>query len=254
MIRSVLIADDEPNAREFLKRLIDSRDDLKLVGTLNNGQEVLNFCQTFMPDILILDIEMPGLNGIETARALSRKLSQSVIIFSTAYDQYAIDAFNVAAMGYLLKPFNKVQLDQVIDRAIFQLVTQDKAAFSEKIQKVWERLDKKPNVYLEEFHIKEKGLVRTVSTQDIIYLESDSEYVKLHTARSTYLHRAALSVLEHQLPPDFKRIHRSFILNIQAIESHKYLSDTRFEFLMKNQDKLTSSRSYRASINVWLTE
>ncbi|MDW3190985.1 MAG: LytTR family DNA-binding domain-containing protein [Cytophagales bacterium] len=254
MIRTVLIADDEPNAREYLTRLISKRDDLKLLGAMKNGQEVLNFCQTMMPDILILDIEMPGVNGLEVARMLTRKSIKTTIIFSTAFDQYAIDAFNVAAIGYLLKPYGQQQLNQVIDRSLAQLMTQDRAEFSKKIQSVWEQLERKPNDHLQAIEIKEKGLIRTIPAEELIQLEADSEYVKLHTHQSVFLHRTALSLLEKQLPPYFRRVHRSFIINTNHMTSYKYLGENRFEFTMTNKMKVTSSRSYREAINQWLTK
>lgn len=252
MIRSVLIADDEPNAREYLARLIGKRADLKLLGALSNGQEVINYCKTLMPDILILDIEMPGLNGLDVARTLTRNPVNSVIIFSTAFDQYAIEAFDVAAIGYLLKPFSESQLQSSIDRGIEQLNTQDRAKFSEKIQQVWEKLEQPPNTDLHEIEIKEKGLIRRIKVEDLLLLEADSEYVKLKTLRYTYLHRVALSILEQQLPAQFHRIHRSIIINTRFVVSHKYLGNSCFEFTLTNQIKVTSSRSYRQSINDWL--
>lgn len=253
MTRSVLIADDEPNARQYMTQLIESRPDLKLVATLSNGQEVLDFCRTWMPDILLLDIEMPGVTGMEVARSLSRKMTQSIIIFSTAYDQYAIAAFEVAAVGYLLKPFSKAQFNEVMDRANDQLLTINKAHFSEKIQTVWDQLGQTSNTHLEAITIKEKGLIRTIKVEEIIYFESDSEYVKIHARQGTDLQRIALNVLTQQLPPAFHRIHRSIILNACCIVSHKYLSDNRFQFTMSNGAQLTSSRSYQPSINQWLT-
>lgn len=252
MIRSVLIADDEPNARDYLSRLIEKRSDLRLLGAMNNGQDVLNYCKTLTPDIMILDIEMPGMSGLEAARLLTRNADPSIIIFSTAYDQYAIEAFEVAAIGYLLKPFNEQQLNEVLNRGLMQLETKERAHFSERIQQVWDKLERQPNVYLREIEIKEKGLIRLVKTEEIIYLEADSEYVKIHTSGSSYLHRLALRVLEQQLPPSFRRIHRGIILNTRFITSHKYLADSRFEFTMSSQAKLISSRSYRSSINTWL--
>lgn len=252
MIRSVLIADDEPNAREYLARLIGKRSDLKLLVALSNGQEVINYCKTLMPDILILDIEMPGLNGLEVARALTRNPVNSVIIFSTAYDQYAIEAFDVAAIGYLLKPFSESQLKSSIDRGIKQLNTQNRAKFSEKIQQVWEKLEQESNTDLHEIEIKEKGLIRRIKTEDVLLLVADSEYVKLKTFDYTYLHRVALSIMEQQLPAEFRRIHRSIIINTRFVISHKYLGNSCFEFTMTNQIKISSSRSYRQSINEWL--
>lgn len=254
MIRSVLIADDEPNARAYLSMLIDGRADLKLLGALHHGQEVLTFCKTLMPDILILDIEMPGMSGLEAAKLLTRKPTNSVIIFSTAYDQYAIEAFEVAAIGYLLKPFSQKQLNDVLNRALEQLITKDRAQFNEKIQQVWDKLEQQTNVYIREIEIKEKGLIRQIRTEELVYIESDSEYVRLHTGRSSFLYRQALSLLEKQLPPSFRRIHRGIILNTRFLASHKYLGDSRFEFTMTNQSKLISSRSYRSTINTWLSK
>lgn len=252
MSYSVLIADDEPHARDYLVRLVKEETALALIGQCASGNEVLAFCKTLTPDILLLDIQMPGLNGIDTAHQLMQSEARPIIIFTTAFDQYAIDAFNVAALAYLLKPFSKADFQKTLERALSQLAQRDKVQFSERINRLWERYRKPPAHYIEGLTVKVKGLDKNLPVQDIIYLQSDSEYAAIHTLEGKYLQRLALKILEDQLPPGFKRIHRSVILNTEMIESWQYLQNNTFRFLMKNGEQLTSSRTYKKTIEGWL--
>lgn len=252
MKRSVIIADDEPNAREYLTRLINGNNHLELLGTFQNGLEVLEFCKSMSPDLIFLDIEMPGLNGIETARRIMKNNSNSMIIFTTAYDEYAIKAFELEAIGYLLKPFTNKDFDKAVLRAETLLDSFEKTKFSKRIERLWENFSRSDQVFLSHVDIKEKGLIKRIEINDLLYLESDSEYIRFVTSGSVHLKRLSLRMLQKQLPSYFQRIHRSFILNTNKISKWKSLPDGRFQFIMKNEVKIESSRSYRTEIQDWL--
>lgn len=251
MKKSVIIADDEPSAREYLERLLQNRSDIELKAKLRNGNEVIEFCRTLKPDIILLDIEMPGLDGMSVARKLSGSLTKSVLIFVTAYDQYAIEAFRQAAVGYLLKPFDEQELNEVLNRALRQLETLQKADFNKQIEALWDQMEKQSSTSIDFFEIKEKGLIKKVMIDELLYLESESEYVKLVTRKKTYIQRLSLKVLEDQLPNAFHRIHRTFILNDRHVVSWKY-SNESFSFTMTDDRVLRSSRSFNQSIKDWL--
>lgn len=251
MKRSVLLADDEPAARDYLTRLLNKLDYIEVIGAKKNGQEVLDFCQTLKPDILLLDIEMPGVDGMTAARKLSGKLKKTVIVFITAYDQYAIQAFDQAAVGYLLKPFDEKGLLKVLDRAIEQLNIKDKADFTEQMNALWNQLDRQPTTTIQTFEIKEKGLIQKVRVDDILFVASESEYARLIAKQKDYLQRLSIKTLDQQLPDYFHRIHRSYLINKNHIASWKY-ANGKFHFTLSNGEKISSSRSYKEKISSWL--
>jgi len=245
---SVLIADDEPHARNYLEKLVKTQDKLELIGVCNSGKSVLEFCKTLVPDILLLDIQMPGLNGIETAKKLIQRNMNAVIVFTTAFDQYAIDAFEVEAIAYLLKPFNQKMFIKAIDRAISQTEDKLKLKFDKNMQQLFERFKSKKTNSIEYFEIKDKGLVRKVYCESIYYISADSEYVKLYLEKNYWLYRAALELLCQQLSDNFIRIHRSHAINLNHLQRWTYMNNGTYTFHFPNNRYLISSRSYRKSI------
>ncbi|MFY0686277.1 MAG: response regulator transcription factor [Cyclobacteriaceae bacterium] len=246
---SVLIADDEPNARRYLESLLKHDDELTVFESCKNGAEVLRFCKNLAPDILFLDIEMPGINGLEVARSLEQ--TNTLIVFTTAYDQYAVEAFRVAAVDYLLKPFDEKMFFNVLNKV--KQTTRERALIAQHQERLsnWvEQQDVSENSpLLEHFIIKEKGLEVKIKLTQVLYLESSAVYVIMHTVDGQQkLYRTALALLEKQLPPNFWRIHRSVIINSDFIESHKYLNNSKFYFVIKGGKSLESGRSYRRII------
>lgn len=254
MSYSVLIADDEPHARAHLQRLVENAPELKFLGAYANGNEVLKYCKTLSPDIILLDIEMPGLNGIDTAHQLAQRNNNSLIIFITAYDQHAVKAFELEAIGYLLKPFSVDDFAKVINKAAQQIEMHQKIKFNERIEQLWERMRKPATEFLEHLEIKDKGLIKRINIADISCVLSDSEYIQVCTLNHNYLYRQSLELIGNQLPPHFKRIHRSHIVNIQKIKSWKYLNNGTYQFELTNNTTLKSSRSYQDSIKQWLSD
>lgn len=245
---TLLIADDEPNAREYLADLVKDNPDIELIGQCESGNAVLNFCQNLLPDILLLDIQMPGLNGIETARKLLRFNPYPVIVFTTAFDQYAINAFEVEAVGYLLKPFDLERFQKALNQAVKQVEMREKAQFKDRLQKLYSHFKKEKTSGLTEFVIHQKGLVQSIATQDILFIAADSEYVQLHTLKQHWLYRSSLTLLNQQLSAHFLRIHRSYIINLAQVEAWAYLNNGTFRFQFSNGQNLISSRSFKASI------
>lgn len=247
MRSTVLIVDDEPHARRYLRELLSKDHDIELVGECKNGREALAQIESKKPDILLLDIQMPGINGIEVAHKL--KESSCIVIFTTAYDQYALKAFEAEALNYLLKPFNEDRFFKVLDRAKEMTALQQHAQLGEKMMGLYSDFRQAHSPHLTQFTFRENGLDRTIGTADIIYIEARSIYAILNTADDSVLYRAALNLLEQQLPGNFLRIHRSYIINTDHMERCTYLNNNTFSFLMTDNTELISSRSYKTAIS-----
>ncbi|GAB5555289.1 MAG: LytTR family DNA-binding domain-containing protein [Saprospiraceae bacterium] len=243
---SVLTADDEPHARRYIKSLLAKDTDVEVVYECKNGQEVLNFLKNKVPSILFLDINMPGISGIEVAEKL--KNTDTLIIFSTAYDQYALKAFELEAFDYLLKPFEEIRFFEVLNRAKLSIERFRQATFSEKFAELYKAYNKSIVPHLTEFVMKEKGFEKRIPIDDIIYIEANTIYAGLHLKKGMVLYRATLNLLEQQLPPNFMRVHRSFILNCDYIKSLKYLNNSTYQITMINEDVVISSRRYKDGI------
>jgi len=249
---SVLIVDDEPHARRYLKELLKQDDDVEVIHECKNGQEVLNFLKTKEPHIIFLDINMPGISGVEVAEQI--KSTSSLVVFSTAYDQYALKAFEVEAFDYLVKPFGGERFSGVLNRAKDVVSKLQQASFSEKFADLYKEYNQTLSPHLTEFIIKEKGFEKKVATQDILYIEASGIYAVLHVEKGTVLYRAALNLLEQQLPPNFLRVHRAFIINSDHIASLKYLNNNTYSIGMQNGDVIISSRKYKEVLSKYSFE
>lgn len=244
---NVLIVDDEPHARRYLADLVRNQPQLTLIGECGSGREALAFCKNQTPDIIFLDIQMPGMTGVEVAQKL--KDTSSLIIFSTAYDSYAIKAFELAVQDYLLKPFSEERFNDVLNRAIEQLQSNKKEAFTERMQVIFEHFEKGASEKIDHITIKDKGLEVRIDTNDIFYISVSSVYLIIHTKGKESLYRSSMNLIEKQLPKSFVRIHRSLIINTDHVISHKYLNDSTFNFEMIDGKTLRSSRSYKGAIS-----
>lgn len=240
---SVLLVDDEPHARRYLKDLLAQDDEVEVLNECKNGQEVLNFLKTKEPHIIFLDINMPGISGVEVAEQL--KSTSSLIIFSTAYDQYALKAFEVEAFDYLVKPYGEERFSRVLNRAKEVVSKFQQASFGEEFADLYKAYNQTISPHLTEFVVKEKGFEKSISVQEILYIEASGIYAVLHLANGTILYRAALNLLEQQLPPNFIRVHRAFVINVDCIASIKYLNNSTYRISMQNQDVIISSRKYK---------
>ena len=222
---------------------MDKDDEVGVVYECKSGTEVVEFLKHQSPDIIFLDINMPGLNGIEVATKL--KSFPSMIIFSTAYDQYAVKAFELEAFDYLLKPFDDPRFKEVLQRAKNHLALQKQANFSKKFADLYQEFNQSLSPHLSEFVIREKGFTKKVKVSEVVYIEASSVYAILHLENSKVFYRAALNLLEQQLPPNFFRIHRSFIVNQDFVERCKYLNNSTYELSLRTGAVLVSSRRYR---------
>lgn len=244
---SILVVDDEPHARRHIKSLISKDTDVEVIYECKNGTQVLEFLKHQTPSVIFLDINMPGISGVEVATQL--KSTNSLIIFSTAYDEYALKAFELEAFDYLLKPFEDDRFFEVLQRAKNEVEIRQQAAFSQKFTSLYQEYNNSLSPHLTEFKLKEKGLEYKIHVDDVIYIEASTIYAVLHLKDKKLLYRVALNLLEQQLPINFIRVHRSFIINTNFIKDHKYLNNNTFMINMANADVILSSRKYKEIIS-----
>lgn len=214
-----VVVDDEPMAREILISYINKTPNLDLIETFKNASEALVFMQDNTADVYFLDINMPEISGLTLAKIINKK---SKIIFTTAYREYAVDGFKLQVVDYLLKPF-------AYDR------------FLEAIKKVWTKSIMEITSSTFMFVRSERKMVK-VDFEDILYVESLSDYVKIITAEKTIITRETITNLEEKLNKNFIRIHRSFIVPLNKINSYTN------EFIEINKKALPISRSYKESV------
>lgn len=199
----VLIADDEPLATERLQLLLARSEGANLVGIASDGESAIVLAEELSPDLLLLDIAMPGLDGIEVARALAAQAPSPAVVFVTAFDQFAVAAFEVAAVDYLMKPVDPLRLRRALDRA------------REYIDYRSDRppAQKEPHRWLEEFWASDlTGLVR-IAASDVDRVSAERDYMRLHVGRRSWLIHHSMSALEEGLDPElFVRLHRSAIV------------------------------------------
>lgn len=232
-MKKVVIVDDEKSGRALIKEYLEHHPNLILVSEANNGVDAIKDINKFKPDLVFMDIQMPGLTGFDVLEHLEELPH---IIFSTAYDKYALQAFEVHAVDYLLKPYTRERFDKAIEKVKQNSVgtiapfadahIMSKAEYPERI-------------------IVEKGTKYvTLATHDIYYIEAYGDYSKIFTATAQYISNRGISALEEKLNPNqFMRIHRSTIVSLPAIkEVAKY--GKSYLLVLANKEKVKVSRSY----------
>jgi two-component system LytT family response regulator len=243
----VLIADDEPLARERLRTLLGSEDWLEVIAECQNGTETVDSIARLQPDLVFLDIQMPGATGFQVIEAVG-PAKMPLVVFVTAFDQYALRAFDVHALDYLLKPFDRQRFEQTLSRARQQLERRSSDDLERRLLELVQDL-KTPPHRLERFVIKSGGRVFFVRSDEIDWIEAAGNYVKLHVGGDAHLFRETMNALEAQLDPDiFFRIHRSHIVNIERVKELQPWFNGEYVVFLKNGTRLTLSRGYREKL------
>jgi two-component system LytT family response regulator len=208
----ILIADDESPARERLKRLLADVEGVELIGEAKNGIQAVEMIESEPPDLVLLDIQMPGLDGFGVIEALEEP---PPIIFVTAYDEYAIRAFEVNALDYLLKPFSRERLEKAIHRA--QEALAGEHDLTERLAPLLESLAAQGR-YLTRLAVRDRGCIRVLDVDEIDWLGVENEQVLVHVSDESYPIRRTLNELEARLNPAcFFRAHRSAIVNLDRV-------------------------------------
>ncbi len=243
-MQKVIIIDDEAAGRMLIRQYLENYPALIVVGEANNGVDAVRLINEFRPDLIFLDIQMPGLSGFEVLGHLD-EIPQ--IIFSTAYDKYALQAFEVHAVDYLLKPYTRDRFAQAVQR-----VTDPRTNNLQKIQPLAESLMATATTtadrYPEKILVQTGNRLVTVAVSDILRIEAEGDYATLVTAKTHHLSNYGISALEAKLDPrQFIRVHRSDIINLHYVrEIQKYPSS--YDVILQNDDVVRVSRSYMDKI------
>jgi two-component system LytT family response regulator len=245
----VLLVDDEPLAREMLREMLHGDPEVEIVGESCNGREALAAIRAETPDLIFLDVQMPEVGGFEVLAALE-KGEAPYVIFVTAYDQYAVRAFEVQALDYLLKPFDQERFDVSWQRAKAQLGRDRNGAgaMDQRILTLLEEL-KTGNNYLERLVVKAAGRIYFLDTKEIDWIEAEGNYVSVHSGKKSHLLRETISSLESQLDPkQFVRIHRSSIVRLDFIQELQPWFHGEYRVILQDGLQLTLSRNHREKL------
>lgn len=228
MIKKVLLIDDESDARELLKQYLAQQKGFRIIGECSNGIEAVQQIDTLQPDIIFIDIQMPGLTGMQVVQKIRHN---PAVVFTTAYDEYALNAFNADAVDYLLKPYTEERFLKALGKVSGGLPSEPA-----------------PGSYPTRILVEFGNRFINLAVRDIEYIEADKDYCRIYAGRRTYLSNTGIGLLEQKLDSSvFLRIHRSYIINLEHLrELHKEAGGA--QAIMANGQSLTVSRGYIDSI------
>jgi two-component system, LytTR family, response regulator len=240
----VLVVEDEPPARRRLRALLDEQPDMSVVAECGDGVAAVEFILSQRPDLVFLDVEIPELNGLAVVETVG-PANMPPVVFVTAYDQYAVQAFTVSAVDYLLKPFDHERFLQAIGRAREQVRRPD--ALAERLSALL--LERRgTDAGIERLPVRVGDRIRLVALQDVDYVTAAGSYVRLHAGRDTYLVRDSISSLEARLDSRFARLHRSLIVNTTRVRELEPLYRGEYVIWMQDGVRLVSGRTYRSRV------
>ncbi len=243
-----LIVDDEPPARSVIRNMLDDEADIEIVGESTNGKDALDAIAELAPDLVFLDIEMPEMDGLSLVEALDG-VATPAIIFVTAYNQYAAKAFDVAAVDYLLKPFDHERMAVALNRAKANLRERTDEDRSDQLIELLRHLTARENL-LDRFVIKNSGRVLLVPVIDVDWIEACGNYIVLHAGPNKHIVRETMKQTELRLDPKmFVRIHRSTIVNIGRISELLVHFNEEHLVVLKDGSQLTLSRRFRDKLS-----
>jgi len=236
MSYKTLIIDDEKPARDIIRTFLKDFPEVEVTAECSDGFSGLKAIQDHNPDLVFLDIQMPKLTGFEVLELVE---NPPLIIFSTAYDQYAIKAFEMNATDYILKPYSRERFTQAVRKALANL--QGGIAARPDIQGILKSADEKDDL-LQRIAVKTRHKVHVIAVNEIIYLEAEGDYVMIHTGEGNYLKEKTMKYFESHLDPGkFIRIHRSYIVNAESIERIELYDKESYSVLLKNGTSLRAS-------------
>jgi two-component system LytT family response regulator len=242
-IRAVIV-DDEPLARDRVRMLLEGVDDIEVVGEFGDGRSAVEGILELRPDLLFLDVQMPEVDGFGVLQLVGAE-QMPVTIFVTAYDQYALKAFDVSAVDYLLKPFDRERFIRALARARKQIPSPED--LQSRLLSLLQQVTK--NTFLERLVIKSAGRISFLKTDEVDWIEAAGNYVRLHVARESHMLRETMSSIEGKLDPGkFVRIHRGAVVNLERIKDLQPLFHGDHQVTLRDGSRLTLSRSYRDNL------
>jgi two-component system LytT family response regulator len=250
------IVDDEELARRGIRSRLADHTDLEIVAECASGREAVDAITEHAPDLVFLDVQMPGLNGFEVIDEIGPE-RMPVVIFVTAYDEHALRAFDVHALDYLLKPIDEARLHEAIDRARDWLLQQQNSQLSDRLTSLLHGItagelaaDDAASDITERFVIKTGGRITFVDADSIDWVEAAGDYVRLHTDEKVHLLRETMSGMEDRLDPTcFLRIHRSTIINTERLRELRPYGNSEYIVVLDDGTELKLSRTYRDALD-----
>lgn len=236
------VVDDEPLARERLLKLLRADDSIEVIGEAGSGRAAVELIRNEKPDLVFLDVQMPELDGFGVLGELS-EAERPAVVFVTAFDKFALKAFDVHAVDYLLKPFDKERFQTALGRALEHLSKNKPQQIHQQLSALLHEL--KPAPQPDRIAIKTDGRVVFVKTGDIDWIEAADNYVSLHVGKDSHLLRETMTSIETRLPRQFLRISRSTIVNTERIKELQPLFHGEYAVFLRDGTRLTLSRSHR---------
>lgn len=247
-IRTIIV-DDEVLGRSRLRKLLQENERIQLIGEGRNGEEAVKLIEDYKPDLVFLDVEMPDKDGFQVLKRIPES-ERPFIIFVTAHDRFALKAFDVQAIDFILKPFDDERFYQAIDHAMNQIELRDHSMLNSQLLRLVDdfRHKAQTNPYI--LTIKDRGKERKVNLYDVLYIEADGNYLKLQLERERFLIRNTMQQMVDLLDQScFLRIHRSMIINTNYMKVKSYRGNNEYSFKMRNGDEYVSGRSFKESID-----
>jgi len=224
-----IVIDDEKLSRELLIDILKKFKEIDIINEASDGEEAVKKIEKLNPDLIFLDIQMPKMNGFEVLEKLKEKGNDPLVIFTTAFDEYALKAFDTHSIDYILKPYNEKKLEKAIGKL---------SVISDKVKKVTElesTISKFSNKILKRISVKEGSDIVFVDLKDIYYLKSEHKYVTIYTYDDEFLISDTLTDLEKKLPDNFIRVHRSYIINNDQLKKLKRWFRNQYKAVMKDK-------------------
>ncbi len=236
----LILIDDEPLARQLLRAFLKPYEQVQIVAECGDGFEGYKAIQDHQPDLIFLDVQMPRVNGFEMLELLEQPPS---VIFTTAFDEYALKAFEAHAVDYLLKPVTKERFDRAIQKWLQQASLKSQPQMQDLLQ------EKVYDGYQHRIVVKDQGSIRIIPSQDIFYLEASDDYVKIFTQNGHYLKKSTLTQIEHSLDPrQFVRVHRSYLIPVSQLQRIEPYEKDSHVALLQCGAKVTVSKTGMARL------
>jgi two-component system, LytTR family, response regulator len=246
-----LIVDDEPLAREGMRLHLGEHSEIEVIGESDDGATAVMMIRDVKPDLVFLDVQMSGLDGFGVLRAIGTE-HMPIVVFVTAYDQFALQAFEAHAIDYLLKPIDPDRLDTALERVRNQLEGQARRDRDDRVLSLLSQVGGQPR-FIERLVTRSDGKIRIIRVDDIDYIEAAGNYAKIHVGGKMHLVREGMNSLESKLDPaKFLRVHRSVIVRIDRIKELESLYQGDYVVVLHDGTRLTTGRKYRDAIQEFI--
>jgi len=248
----VLIVDDEPLARAHLKSLLRERSDVDVIGECGDGRSAIHQIQSLSPDLVLLDIQMPELDGLEVIREVGPD-AMPAVVFVTAYDEHALAAFELHAFDYILKPVSRQRFTHAIDRVVGLIRADSKDQPADRPLTALIEAMRSERSALDRIAVKSDGRVLFIRVGEIDWIEADDDLVRIHAGKAVHAHRSTLTHLEERLPASkFLRVHRSTLVNVDRIREIQPWFQGDWVLILSDGTRLHSGKSYRSKVREYI--